>query len=38
VDTASLGVKYRQMESFPGDLTPALQAYRAKWMQQLGKG
>jgi len=38
VNTASLGVKYRQIEPLPGDRAPALQAYRAKWMQQLGKG
>jgi sugar (pentulose or hexulose) kinase len=37
VDTASLGVKYRQIEPLPADLAPALQAYRAKWMQQLGQ-
>jgi hypothetical protein len=35
VDTASLGVKYRQLEPLSGDLAPALQAYRAKWMQQV---
>ena len=37
VDTASLGVKYRQIEVYPGDLAPSLQAYRAKWMQQINK-
>jgi sugar (pentulose or hexulose) kinase len=35
VDTASLGVKYRQLEPLPGDLAAALQAYRAKWMQHV---
>jgi len=35
VDTASLGVKYRQIESYSGELAQALQAYRAKWMQHL---
>lgn len=35
VDTASLGVKYRQIEPLLGDLATALQAYRAKWMQQV---
>jgi len=33
VDTASLGVKYRQIEALPTDQATALQAYRAKWMQ-----
>jgi hypothetical protein len=33
VDTASLGVKYRQVETYTGELAKALQAYRAKWMQ-----
>jgi hypothetical protein len=28
-------VKYRQLEPLSGDLAPALQAYRAKWMQQV---
>jgi sugar (pentulose or hexulose) kinase len=37
VNTASLGVKYRQIEPLPGNLAQALQAYRVKWMQQLGK-
>jgi sugar (pentulose or hexulose) kinase len=37
VDTGPLGVKYRQVEAFPSDLAHALQAYRTKWMQQLGK-
>jgi hypothetical protein len=35
VDTASLGVKYRQIEPLPANLVPALRAYRAKWMQQV---
>jgi hypothetical protein len=36
VDTASLGVKYRQVPAFTGELAPALLAYRAKWLQQIG--
>ena len=35
VDTASLGVRYRQIEACPSDLAQALQAYRAKWMQHV---
>lgn len=35
VDTAALGVKYRQIEPLPGDLATALQSYRAKWMQHV---
>ena len=35
VDTASLGVKYRQIEPLSADLARPLQAYRAKWMQQV---
>jgi sugar (pentulose or hexulose) kinase len=38
VDTASLGVKYRQFNALSGELAQALQAYRAKWMQQVSKG
>jgi hypothetical protein len=37
VDTASLGVQYRQVEPLPGDLVPALQAYQAKWMQHVSE-
>jgi sugar (pentulose or hexulose) kinase len=37
VDTASLGVKYRQIEPLAGDLAQALQTYRAKWMQQISQ-
>ncbi len=37
VDTASLGVKYRQIEPLTGNLNPALQAYRAKWMEQVSE-
>ena len=33
VDTRPLGVKYRQIAPLTGDLVPALQAYRAKWLQ-----
>jgi sugar (pentulose or hexulose) kinase len=35
VDTASLGVQYRPVEPLGHDLARALDAYRAKWMQQL---
>jgi hypothetical protein len=35
VDTAALGVKYRQVEALASDLAKALQAYRAKWMQHV---
>ena len=35
VDTAALGVKYRQTAALTGDLATALKAYRAKWLQQL---
>ena len=35
VDTASLGVKYRQVPAFTDELAPALLAYRAKWLQQV---
>lgn len=35
VDTASLGVKYRQIEPLPSDPGKALQGYRSKWMQQV---
>ncbi len=35
VDTAALGVKYRQVDALPSDVAQALQAYRAKWMQQV---
>jgi hypothetical protein len=35
VDTKPLGVKYRQVEAFSNNAAAALQAYRAKWMQQL---
>jgi len=35
VDTASLGVKYRQIEPLPGEPAKALQAYRARWMQHV---
>jgi hypothetical protein len=37
VDTASLGVKYRQVAALPSGLTQALQAYRAKWMQHVSE-
>jgi len=37
VDTAPLGVRYRQVEGLPGDLAQALEAYRAKWMQQVNE-
>jgi len=36
VDTAALGVKYRQMPAFTGELAQALLAYRTKWTQYLG--
>jgi len=36
VDTAALGVTYRQSESFSADLIAALQTYRTKWMALLG--
>jgi sugar (pentulose or hexulose) kinase len=36
VDTASLGVKYRQVPAFTGELAPALLTYCAKWLQQIG--
>jgi hypothetical protein len=35
VDTAGLGVKYRQTTALTGDLAAALKAYRAKWLRQL---
>ena len=35
VDTAALGVTYRQSESFSADLVAALQEYRTKWMRLL---
>jgi sugar (pentulose or hexulose) kinase len=35
VDTAPLGVKYRQVEPLTSDVAQALQAYRAKWMQHV---
>ena len=35
VDTASLGVKYRQVQAYTGEMVQVLQAYRAKWMQQV---
>lgn len=37
VDTKPLGVKYRQVEAFSNDVAPALQNYRARWMQQLSR-
>ena len=35
VDTAALGVKYRQVPAFTDELAKALLAYRVKWMQQV---
>ncbi|HRT95838.1 MAG TPA: hypothetical protein P5532_15520, partial [Planctomycetota bacterium] len=35
VDTAPLGVRYRQVEPLPADLTRALSAYRGKWLRHL---
>ena len=35
VNTASLGVKYRQVQAYTGEMAQVLQAYRAKWMQQV---
>jgi sugar (pentulose or hexulose) kinase len=35
VNTASLGVKYRQVPAFTDELAQALLAYRAKWIQQV---
>jgi hypothetical protein len=35
VDTAALGVKYRQVAALVGEPAAALMAYRAKWRQQL---
>jgi sugar (pentulose or hexulose) kinase len=35
VETASLGVKYRQVQAYTGEMAQVLQAYRAKWMQQV---
>ena len=37
VDTAPLGVKYRQVAALPSDVAQALQTYRAKWMQEVTK-
>jgi sugar (pentulose or hexulose) kinase len=34
VDTAALGVKYRQIAALKGELVAALTAYRLKWLQQ----
>jgi sugar (pentulose or hexulose) kinase len=36
VDTSALGVKYRQVPAFTGELAQSLLAYRVKWMQQVG--
>jgi hypothetical protein len=30
-----LGVKYRQVQAYTGEMAQVLQAYRAKWMQQV---
>lgn len=35
VDTSALGVTYRQVPAFTGELAQALLAYREKWMQQV---
>jgi len=35
VDTASLGVKYRQVSAFTDELAQAILAYRVKWLQQV---
>lgn len=35
VDTSALGVKYRQVTAFTGELARALLGYRTKWMQQV---
>ena len=35
VDTAALGVKYRQIAALTGELAAALIAYRTKWRQQI---
>jgi len=35
VDTAALGVKYRQIAPLSGELPSALKAYRAKWLQHV---
>ncbi len=38
VDTAVLGVKYRQVSPLPADLAGVLENYRAKWMQLISQG
>ena len=38
VDTATLGVTYRQIAALPADVAGKLQTYRAKWLQQVNAG
>jgi sugar (pentulose or hexulose) kinase len=37
VDTASLGVRYRQVTALPASLTQTLHAYRAKWLHHVSE-
>jgi sugar (pentulose or hexulose) kinase len=36
IDTAALGMKYRAVKPFSGDLARALELYRLQWLRQLG--
>lgn len=38
VDTASLGVTYRQVSPLPAELAVPLESYRARWMQLVSQG